>query len=121
MDITVISGYGGGNRITAVASDGEIFEGEVVSDSVETERFSDSIEDLFGARSNSTKYKYSTSGSTKYSSNSYGVLVGSKGHSMKCELSLTSPKSGMAVGGIGECHISDGRIVPVTMSRQSRF
>lgn len=48
-----------------------------------------------------------------YNGNIEALLIGKKGHSMKCRFKLEKPLRGFAGGGAGVCQVSDGRIVDV--------
>jgi len=95
VHITFTTNYGANGKITAVTDDGEIFNGEAVGRKTVTGDIS---------------------AKTRYYSKADAVLIGNQGHSMKCDFDVSEPNLGLTSGAIGECKISDGRIVPVTMS-----
>ena len=86
-------------KMTVVTSDGEIFTGTAI---VPRSEYSSST-DIFSTRS---------------SSKAEAVLIGNKNHSMKCQLILAEPGYGVTAGAIGECKISDGRVIPVTFNNK---
>ena len=51
---------------------------------------------------------------TYYSGKVVANLETSDGRHMRCRFHLVDPRSGMACGGQGECHLSDGRVINAT-------
>ncbi len=96
MHITFTTNFGNNGKVTAVTDDGEIFNGEAVGIKSQNDDFYDS--------------------KSRYYSKAYAVLVGNQGHSMKCDFNVSEPRLGITSGAVGECKISDGRVVPVTLS-----
>jgi len=119
MNISFQTDFGGGNgKVTAAASDGEIFNGNVIGEKTESRSSSES--EGTGVSGNVERFHTNAhSGrSSKYSPNAKAVLIGNRGHSMKCSFTLNTPSLGITGGAVGECKISDGRVVPVSFSRK---
>ncbi len=79
-------------KILATLSDGEQFEGKYVSGR----------------------------GNNNFSAQQLGlwgqieaVLLGNKGHMMRCWFKISSPRDDLDTGGVGYCEVSDGRIIDV--------
>jgi hypothetical protein len=113
--------------VVAHTSDGEIFQGKVithrsVSDQQVTRTHylskSERKERKAKGLDTSPQEVTRTESITTYSSHASATLVGTKGHSMECRFTLTDPEWGMAWdGGIGQCEISDGRTIPVVANK----
>lgn len=41
------------------------------------------------------------------------LLFGSKGSSLRCEMTFADPMMGTSAGGVGACQHSDGRVIDV--------
>ena len=101
-NISFRADYNNTAKVTATTTDGEMFEGYVISDKSE---FSATVlDDDFGMR---------------YSARATAVLI-SKDHSMKCSFTLASPSIGITAGAVGECKVNDGRVIPVAFGAKSR-
>ena len=48
------------------------------------------------------------------SSHAEAILIGNKGHTMKCEFQLSDPEDGIDGGGIGNCKTSAGKTISMT-------
>ncbi len=90
-------------QIVAILPDNERFSGRVVYDKVVTK-------DHFYNLGQQKPVEHS---SKTYGSSAKAMLIGDKGHTMKCNFQLSSPSNGISYGGFGECLVSDGRIIPV--------
>ncbi len=121
MNITFKNTSGSNAKITAIASDGEFFTGNLVDEKSQSIGSSGSSgeEDYAGTKGTSTRTHYTnrSSASIKYSSKAVAVLIGNRSHSMKCSFTLSNPSLGVTSGAVGECKISDGRVVPVSLSK----
>ncbi len=102
MDISFTSNFDNDGKVTAVTSDGEVFNGSVIG-----EKSARAAEDFYDA-------------SAKYYSKAEAVLISNRNNSMKCIFTLAEPIHGITAGAVGECKISDGRKVPVALSGSTR-
>lgn len=109
--------------VVIILSDGEHFQGKVIAHSTTSQR------DVLSTRHYSKHEKkerreqgldtkpreeWTTETYKDYSSVAEGMLIGTRGHSMRCQFTLTDPEWGMAWdGGVGECVVSDGRRIPI--------
>ena len=100
------------DNATAVAtlSNGEVFRGKLVIAKTQTEEFGDVID----LDSDIDDDLLIFSDSTTYSSKATGVLFSTK-RSMQCAFTLNNPSYGFADGGVGQCKISSGEIVPIQL------
>lgn len=100
VHFTFVTNFGNNGKVTAVTDDGEIFTGTSVGVKSMGDDFYDS--------------------NSRYFSKAYSVLIGNQGHSMKCDFNMSEPKLGITSGAVGECKISDGRVIPVTISGMTK-
>lgn len=106
-NVSVISKYDEGTTMTVIISDGEIFKGEVMRDSVESEYTDDMFE--------------ITGGGSRYYSKGYAMLINNvTGNSMECTMKIAKANKSLAWGGGGVCKVSDGRVLPFTLSSGNR-
>lgn len=95
-------------EIMARLPNGEQFRGKVVYEVTVTSGHIDYDNKNNSNQSSTRREDYKT-----YSPNAQAMLMGNQGHTMNCTFRLANPPIGVRGGGIGQCTISDGRIVPV--------
>lgn len=100
IHFTFTTNFGANGKITAVTDDGEVFTGNSVG--VKSQG-----DDLYDDN-------------PRFYSKAYAVLLGNQGHSMKCDFNMSEPNLGLTSGAVGECKISDGRVIPVTLSGMTK-
>lgn len=105
---------------TATTNDGEIFTGRVVQEvnTYETTRQHFDSKDKGGDGIKWSWFGIEDDGfdsetTAHASSKAQAILVGNRGRSMTCLLNLRAPDDGVSGGGIGECKISDGKVIPL--------
>ena len=91
------TGFGYG-KLTATASDGEIFTGKFIENS---------------SSASISNANNETSTATMNSGVVTAVLFGSNNHSMNCVFKTMDPGIGLPSGGVGQCRISDGRTIDI--------
>lgn len=114
---------GNNTDMTAIASTGEVFTGTVVAGRTESSAGAGSIgeeytTDRYGNPKKKTSFRTGSGGGTKYSSRASAVLIGNKGRSIRCTFTLSYPSLGITAGAVGNCAISDGGVVPVSVSNK---
>ncbi|SDR22131.1 hypothetical protein [Pseudovibrio sp. Tun.PSC04-5.I4] len=112
----------GGAAATATLPDGEVFTGKLVtpkrqSTNVgETDGFGDGFDDFDDFDDGFDDFDdgpfFITTYSTTYSPIARGVLFSAK-RSMRCQITLSSPRAGFSDGGVGQCQLSNGGAFPV--------
>lgn len=128
MELTFRSnGWSEAQDVVAISSDGERFDGQVIGHKMthdeavtRTEHYSKREKKKRREQGlDTTPYSVTQMQTvTSYSSEAEAMLIGNRGHSMRCQFTMNAPSWGMAwEGGIGECRISDGRTVPVVVRR----
>lgn len=102
-------------KATAQTSDGELFTGKLVQQNQKTDTSNTSI--LFDTSKKKNAWDptfgIDTGDENTVLSAAYAVMIGNRGRSMKCDFQFADASSGIDGGGVGECKISDGKLVPV--------
>lgn len=95
-------------KLKVTMPDGELFQGKFVQRS--SSNSGDEI--IFGKKSKNNGVIFNSSEST--SSLTQALLIGNRGNTMKCQLELSNPGSGIDEGGIGSCQVSNGETVDLS-------
>ncbi len=113
-------------RATATTPGGEFFQGKIVqsSETQESWRIEDSFDTNWKWHKKPKAYAHLCDShhpsrdcdidipppmEHNYKSDAHAVLIGNRGHNMTCTLHFEYPSIGITGGGVGTCHISDGR------------
>ncbi|WP_068316033.1 hypothetical protein [Polycladidibacter hongkongensis] len=104
--------FSDGAQVTASLPSGEMFTGKMVIGKKETEKFGESFDINFDDDDDDDISTFNSSTSTTYSSTATGVLFSST-RTMQCKITLSSPSMGFSEGGVGQCKLSTGEILPV--------
>ncbi len=94
-------------KVTARLSNGEVYKGKFIINKTSGVEFGEVY------NSKTKKYETTMGDVTHYSSKASGLLFGPKGKTLKCAMTLSNPSDGFGDGGIGECKLSTGQIIPL--------
>ena len=93
---------------------GETFSGKFVQKSSSKSGDELLLGKLLNADGNDDDDSIAFNDSTTVSSQAEALLIGNKGHTMKCKFQLSDPESGIDGGGIGSCKVSNGKTINMT-------
>ncbi len=97
----------GDANVTAQLSNGEVYKGKFIIAKTQ----GSVMQETYNPKTK--KMEYGINDSVNYSSKASGLLFGTTGKSMKCEITLSDPSDGFGAGGFGHCKLSTGQTIPL--------
>ncbi len=93
--------------VKAFLSSGEVYKGKFIIAKTK----SSTLKKRYNPKTK--KFEYGADDTTNFSSSASGLLFGPKGKTMKCKMTLSDPSDGFEGGGIGQCNLSTGQVIPL--------